>query len=526
MKTKYSIAILLSIPLLGLISGGCQKLNEDPKGSLTPGQYFQTQADLDAAVAAIYTQYTPDYSFGFTYRMTSYFGSDDLTTDPALNKEPQREFDELNGTPENQSMIDQWQGPWAAIYDANNTLADYHTIPTPDAASLQAVQQSVGQALFLRAFGYYYLVRTFGPLPLVLAPLDATARPQRDSVSLIYTAIINDLDSAIAWLPANWGTVGSSNWQPGRATSGAARSLLADVYLTMTGWPLNQTGNYAKAAAEADTVINSGAYSLLPDYITNFQTNNSVESIFALQFNVAGGAPERSYGSTNVPIDEVALDGSTGWDDMYPEINFYLNAPKCLRTTETFYDTLKLLIPNTTTFNLVPWNSPLTHAGHPYYKKFRAGLVTGGVGDGVSETNTQILSIQPSTNKTMDFIRYPMVLLDYAEASDMAGGGPTSAGYAAINLVRARAGEQPLTPGLSQVAFQDSVVFERAYEFAGENGVRWFDICRFQLLPQIIAARSPLENPITGTNPTQKYLSPIPTIDMNNDPNWAQNAGY
>lgn len=520
MNTKHSIAILLSIPLAVLVAGGCQKLNEDPKGNLTAGQYFKTQADLDAAVTSIYTEYTPDYSFGFTYRMTSCFGSDDLTTDPALNKEPQREFDELNGTSANLSMIDQWQGPWAAIYQANNTLASYQTVPTPDAAALQAVQQSVAQAMFLRAFGYYYLVRTFGPLPLVLGPIDATARPARDSASVIYNAIINDLDTAIAWLPTTW------PGQPGKVTQNAARSLLADVYLTMTGWPLNQSQYYAKSAAEADTVMQSGQYTLLPDYLTVFQTNNNAESIFALQFNVSGGVPERSYGSTNVPIDEGGLDGSTGWDDLYPEINFYLKAPLCIRTRETFYDTLKLLQTNKT-FLLVPWNSPLTHAGHPYYRKFRAGLVTNGVGDGVNETSTEILSIQPSTNKCMDYIRYPMVLLDYAEAADMSSGGPTAAAYTAVNMVRQRAGEPNLVAGLSQTAFRDSIVFERAYEFAGENGVRWYDIVRLQILPQVVAARSPLENPINAAvNLNDRYLSPIPQVDMNNDPNWAQNAGY
>lgn len=517
MTTKY----LLFIPLLGLLVTGCQKLNENPRGTLTPGEYFKSQADLDAAVAAVYTEYTPDYSFGFTYRMTSCFGSDDLTTDPALNKEPQREFDELNGTSTNQSSLDQWQGPWQAIYQANNVLAAYGTVPTPDAASLTAVQQSVGQVLFLRAFGYYYLVRTFGPLPLVLGPLDATARPQRDSVSLIYNAIINDLDSAITMLPPSW------SGTPGKATSGAARALLADVYLTMTGWPLNQSAYYAKAAAEADTVMTSGVYSLMSDYGTVFQTNNNSESIFALQFNVAGGAPERSYGSTNVPIDEVALDGTTGWDDLYPEINFYLKAPACTRSKETFYDTLKLLNTATKKFNLVPWNSPLTHAQHPYYKKFRAGLVSNGAGDGVNENDTAILSIQPSTDKCMDYIRLPMVLLDYAEAEDMSAGGPDASAYNAINMVRARAGEPNLTPGLSQTAFRDSVVFERAYEFAGENGVRWYDIVRLQILPQVVAARSPLENPIAaGVNLSNRYLAPIPQVDMNNDPNWTQNAGY
>jgi hypothetical protein len=520
MKTKHSIIILLSIPLLAIITGGCQKLNEDPKGTLTPGQYFQTQADLDAAVAAIYTEYTPDYSFGFTTRMTSCFSADDLTTDPASNKEPQREFDELNGTSSNLSMVNQWQGPWAAIYQANNVLANYQRVPTTDQASMTAVQQSGAQAMFLRAFGYYYLVRTFGALPLVQGPLDATARPQRDSVAKIYTAIINDLDSAIMWLPATWAGA------PGKCTQGAARSLLADVYLTMAGWPLNLTSYYAKAAAEADSVITTGQYSLVPDYLTVFQTNNSTESIFGLQFNVAGGVPERSYGSTNVPMDEVGLDKTTGWDDLYPEINFYLAAPHCIRTRETFYDTLKLIQPNNT-FRLVAWNDTATHARHPYYRKFRAGLVTNGVGDGVNETATSIITIQPSTNKTMDFIRYPMVLLDYAEASDMSSGGPTAQGYAAINMVRQRAGEPNLTTGLSQTAFRDSVVFERAYEFAGENGVRWYDIVRLQILPQVIAARSPMENPVnTAVNVSDRYLAPIPQVDMNSDPNWAQNPGY
>jgi starch-binding outer membrane protein, SusD/RagB family len=193
----------------------------------------------------------------------------------------------------------------------------------------------------------------------------------------------------------------------------------------------------------------------------------------------------------------------------------------------TYYDTLKLLNTATKTFNLVPWNSPLTHAGHPYYKKFRHGLVTGGIGDGVNETATTILSINPSTNKAMDFVRYPMVLLDYAEASDMAGNSPSAAAYNAVNLVRTRAGLPNLTPGLSQTAFRDSVVQERAWEFAGENGVRWFDVVRLQMLPQIIAARSPLENPINTSNPLPtRYIAPIPIQDMNNDPAWIQNANY
>jgi hypothetical protein len=174
------------------------------------------------------------------------------------------------------------------------------------------------------------------------------------------------------------------------------------------------------------------------------------------------------------------------------------------------------------TFKLVPWSSNETHAGHPYYKKFRSGLNS----DGVKETDTSILSINPSTNKALDIIRYPMVLLDYAEASAMANNAPTAASYNAINMVRKRAGLPNLTPGLSAASFRDSVVFERAYEFAGEFGIRWFDVVRLQLLPRINADRNAQENPIIPADISTRYLAPIPFNEMLRNPSWKQNSGY
>ena len=119
----------------------------------------------------------------------------------------------------------------------------------------------------------------------------------------------------------------------------------------------------------------------------------------------------------------------------------------------------------------------------------------------------------------------------------MASGSPSAQAYDAINQVRRRAGLPDLTSGLSKEAFRDSVVFERAYEFAGEFGIRWLDIVRLQLLPQVIAARNeetwpggnPKENVIpttTKANPSQKYLAPIPQNEMFRNPAWVQNDGY
>ena len=512
MITKY----LIPFSILGLsVLTGCQKLKEDPKGNITPVNAYSTAADLESGLAATYEQFAYDGVFGFTSKMTTYFGADDLTTDPTLNKGPFREFDELSGTSQNNSLA--VYGAWNGIYQANNLLSVYQKVNASD----QEKTQVAGQCYFLRGWAYYMLVRTFGPLPLILEPTSPNANPPRDSVGNIYAAIVSDLKAAKAMLPVSF------PGQPGKATSWAARSMLADVYLTMAGWPLNQTQYYAQAAAEADSVITGGPFNLSTPYDKVFSTNNTPESIFALQYNVSGNLPQRSFGSSCVPFEETALNGSGGWDDYYPEINFFKNAPVCTRTDATFYTTIKLLQPDKT-YKLLAWSDTATHAKHPYYKKFRAGLN----GDGVKETDTSILSINPSTNKALDIIRYPLVLLDYAEASTMASGNPSSDAYNAINLVRQRAGEAPLTPGLGGTAFRDSVVFERGYEFAGEFGIRWFDIVRLQLLPKVIAARDPSENAIPATvsgNPAtlqEKYLAPIPFNEMVLNPSWAQNPGY
>src|SRR5580658_8258943 len=136
MNLSYFLSAASVVLLLGT---GCQKLKEDPKAALTPSTYFKTQSDLDASVAAIYTELTPDYAFGFTTRMTACFGADDLTTDPGLNKGDMRAFDELFGQSNNNSLLNQWQGPWNAIYQANSVLANYVTVPQTTAAEQLAV---------------------------------------------------------------------------------------------------------------------------------------------------------------------------------------------------------------------------------------------------------------------------------------------------------------------------------------------------------------------------------------------------
>jgi hypothetical protein len=523
MKTKCFV-LLYSLVLLCF--PGCQKLTEDPKGQLTTVTYFKSQKDLDGAVAACYECYAHEYGYGCTERMEFCFGSDDLAAVPYSSGYSKRSFDRLSASPWDSDLG--WYPFWTGIYQANNVIVNYAKVPSTDVLK----NGSAAQAYFLRAWAYYMLVRSFGPVPLALGASDVTLKLPRAAVSDVYASIISDLQMSLSLFPASYSI------SPDRANPLAAKALLADVYLTMTGWPLNDASKYASAATSANEVIQSGKYTLVPDYATVFTTNNSTESIWDIEFDGGSGTKQWSFGSTSIPMEEIALDGSSGWDEFFPEINFYKNAPKCKRSDETFYTTFKLLNTDRKTYHLVPWYYS-TVDWHPHYKKFRYGLGVPGNGDGCRETDTTIITMNDRTDKSNDIIRYPMVLLDYAEASVMAAGEPTADSYNAINLIRARAGEPNLASGLSATQFRDSIVYERAYEFAGENGIRWFDIVRLQLLPQVIAARDTTvninnnwwntENPIPAkyiADPSHAYLAPIPVDAMYLNPTWKQNPGY
>jgi len=119
-------------------------------------------------------------------------------------------------------------------------------------------------------------------------------------------------------------------------------------------------------------------------------------------------------------LDEVALNGNSGWDDVYPEINFFKNAPVCTRTDLTFYTILKLRNADKVTFTLTPWNSPTTHA-QPLITKDQGRLN----GDGLRKQLHRSLTCSQVPIRLRLLFVYPQVLLDYAEASAMAGGGPT-----------------------------------------------------------------------------------------------------
>ena len=140
-----------------------------------------------------------------------------------------------------------WYGCYKAIQGANNIIANYETLLGEDEAK---VKQIAGEAYFIRAYSYYWLVRLWGKIPLL-----TKAEVTEDILKIgltepneIYRLIVSDLEQAEQFMSP-------TKRAPGRASSGSAKALLADVYLTMGGWPLNDASSYAKAAAKAKEVI-------------------------------------------------------------------------------------------------------------------------------------------------------------------------------------------------------------------------------------------------------------------------------
>tara|TARA_R110001592_G_C13191071_1_gene752703 strand:+ start:5656 stop:7413 length:1758 start_codon:yes stop_codon:yes gene_type:complete len=187
-------------------------------------------------------------------------------------------------------------GPWDIFYreigrtNAAISRADDITYANPTTKAAR-----VGEAKFLRALSYFYLVQTWGDVPMPLEEtITANKAVVRESSANIYTQILKDLTEAEADLPEE-----ATDY--GRVTKGAAQFLLAKVYLTR-GWNFNNalggsSDDFNKALTYADQVI--AAYPLVQNYKTLFpirtenpltqytgsQDASNSEVIFAIQYN-------------------------------------------------------------------------------------------------------------------------------------------------------------------------------------------------------------------------------------------------
>ncbi len=493
MKNISSHKIILLAVGIAIALTSCNKLTEDPKSVIVSSQFYQTTSDATSAVNAVYSTLNSDPAgdfplYGRQLNLLVENASDNQLYSPSNTNPDVRALGPETYIPSNSRVQKVWQQLYFGINRANVAIDNVPAIQMDTALRARLVRESK----FIRALLYFNLVRLYGAVPLILhnpsSTNISTLLIPRTSTDSVYTQIINDLKDATN-LPKTYSTA-----DLGRATSGAAHSLLAKVYLTRQDW--------TDAITQLNIVINGGyGYALFPNYYDAFQkaTKNGVEHIFSVQFETNLGEANStqflsesftSFNTGTFPID-IPADSSV----------YKLFSANDTRRAVTFYNTVY----NAATGQNVVFNNAYT----PYFNKF--------VDYSLSPLSSQSLS---AVNYPV--IRYADVLLMYAEALNETNEAPTAAAYAAINQVRTRAHIANLTLGLNQSDFRDSVFLERRKEFIQE-GHRWFDLVR-QGGTALVDALHKL--PAKSAASAKNTLFPIPLVELQQNPKLTQNPGY
>nr|WKN37766.1 RagB/SusD family nutrient uptake outer membrane protein [Tunicatimonas sp. TK19036] len=477
--------IILFICVL-TVSSCSDFLEEDLSAQITSESgALKNEKGLIAALAGTYKPLTYTWNSGLGNSSTQavLMGGDDLTTHKAANKADFREFDQFKVAQQNGRLPFVWSGAYKSIQGSNNIIANYEDA-TGDAS---VIQQIAGEAFFLRAYNYFWIVRLWGEAPLVLNTHvfdEEILTVESSSVAAIYEQIIADLTMAESLLS-------DTKPAPGRVNKGAAMAVLAEVYLNMAGWPLNDASKYEMAASKAKEVIDNQTtygFGLMENFADLWMSENdgNSEEVFALNFWAGDWYNGNAvYGSPARPSDE------GGWDDYFAEITFFNEFPEDARKPVTFMTELA---------DGTPWQEFTT--AHPYYKK-----------------------LQGPDNDWLNAISLPLerlaeVYMVYAEAQVMATSNPSDpSALEAVNKIVRRANGLPLNTPAPSVdwtsATQEQIVQEKAWEFAAEY-TRWFDLVRLQMVEDVIAKKHP--DDLQPLGPVQ-YQLPLPASETLANPN-------
>jgi hypothetical protein len=345
----------------------------------------------------------------------------------------------------------------------------------------------MAQAKFLRAYNYFMLVREFGGVPLITetTPDPFTVPVSRASIEDVYAQIVADFNAAIAVLPDSY-----EESERGLPTKDAAKGLLAKAYLTMATYPLNKHEYYANAAQLAGEVIADGHYSLVPDIKNLFSaaTKYGPEMMWSFNSNNIDLGPDPRTWSDMQGFGTICAEPL--WEQAFPP------SPRKDAFIETELDGVKY-------YDLGDY--------WPGVKKF------------MYDSPEDFAANRSIVN--MPIIRFADVLLIFAEADNMANGGPTTAAVEALNKVIDRGNgyvpnpADPLaTISMSRDEFDTKVIEERNYELCFEMD-RWFDLIRKRILEE----KTLPDYVINFTE--DDYLWPIPSVDIRVN-KLEQNPGY
>ena len=526
---KINIVLLAGL----FLTASCQDfLEEVPRDEMASNQFFSEPSHAFNAVNSLYRNGAPQMYGTGTYQgsramlgnyMTGYFDNEYKGQEPHVQNAQQ-----LTITPNN--LSDYLGGIWGDLY-RGISRANYAILNIPETPRLteEEAAQLSAEARFFRAFAYYHLVRMFGEVPLITEPYESLEGlyAERSSLNELYEQIVADLEFAVqeGRLPET-PMANNSN----RISRGAAATLLAEVYLTMSGYPL-QENHYADAAEAARIVINSGNYSLtqhdrdaqgnlIPEKsaYNKIRMSDNVPNEYIYFLEYAVGISQSSYPAITYPValaSEVAYAITNG---AYQPANGFLwgyDAEEDLRAQEKQYYHSIFLDDDGTTETFPPT---------PYIWH-----------------DDQAIFETASSGKDLAIYTYSDALLIAAEAIALSEGVTAEAvNYLAQVKARAywqtdRAELESELMALSVEEFVEEVWEERYRELVFEFKL-WYDIQRTRKFPETQEGNNGEINFVDVVGHTNKWgqviqeknlLFPIPETEIQRNPSLLpQNPGY
>ena len=483
-------------------------LDVEPTNALLSNTFYKTESQVNFALNGLYGSLKPIAKYQFCL---SEMRSDNvwITADTKQNDYVDIALFNANGLLTDATIRTAWADYYTIVASANTIL---EKIDDVDFTRENVKTQYKAEARFIRALAYFDLVRFFGNIPLaehVLTADEAFKLGQSPAKDIYEQLIVPDLQYAIENL-AETAVDYQGTEHPERATKVAAKALLGKVYLTMAGFPLNQTDKKTEAAALLKEVIDYAnstgkfwAYDMDEWNKMWIHENDNKYFIFEIQY-----IAEKDEGNPMVTLTVNSNPGND-WCSYNLMTGTHLYIEKGLqnhfieRGTSNAYVDQRIYGTMNTRTGTGEDNESYTPTGNTFYVKFfenrfkRAEL-------GYSDMDAQIID-RTYWPQNYPVIRLEDVMLLYAECV-----GATSQGYTMLNRIRTRAGLSSLS-GLSESAFQEAVANERRYELA-EEGHRWHDLVRHNTYVETLQAMFDADD--TTVDGTYRLLMSRVTADM------------
>jgi len=489
---KFQTYIITALAASILLSSCDNYLDLKPISEETTASAYTTASQLEAALTGTYESFQSNEYYVWDNVIFSEVRSDNYYA--GGDNAEIFEFDNLKVAPTNSRLYNRWASFYDAIKKANTVLQQAPLVDDPKLTD-ERRQQIMGEAYFLRAYQYFNMVKLWGGVPLVLAPISSTdpsaVRIPRATVDEVYDQILTDLDMAAQMLPDAYGTDASVN--KARATAGAANAIAAKVCLQ------RPTPNYTEALSYIDKVEKSSAnYKLIP-YNDLFDGNhyNNDESILEIQYT---GGPEGNYGPQL--LLPPSISGDTWRKFVTPSHNlveaFDAEGDEVRKNASILFES-------------APWVDE-------YWGNVKGSVIPFGYkwknASGWASKDRQYI------------VRFGDIILLKAEALNAQGN--TSDAVKEVDKIRLRAGLEGLSADKysSQEVLKSTILNERRLELAQE-AQRWDDLVRFGVA---VSTMQNLEETDLRTNQLVDYpmteakiLLPIPQQEIDRNPSLVQN---